>query len=133
MISRNCSEFGLIFSHSALAFSWFSSEGYFSKNVSKQGSPNSSALWLVGGGDGLGVGQVVAVPREDDAVVVLGDGELQEGSNWEAAMAASQFEPSASSPSPNRVKTRNAARSIFAASPAPTAMGMVAPTIGTDP
>lgn len=41
---------------------------------------------------GIGMAKAAKLSREDWRVFVLcGDGELQEGSNWEAAMAASQF------------------------------------------
>ena len=44
-------------------------------------------------------------------------------SNWAAAMRASQFEPSWSSPSPVRTRTRRGEPSILAARASPTAMG----------
>lgn len=41
---------------------------------------------------GVGMAKAAQLSREDWRVFILcGDGELQEGSNWEAAMAASQF------------------------------------------
>lgn len=48
----------------------------------------------LGHGLAIGVGMAIAAKKQDlsyKVYVLTGDGELQEGSNWEAAMAASQY------------------------------------------
>ena len=56
---------------------------------------------------GLGMALAARLKRKSyRTFVLMGDGELGEGSVWEAAMAASHTEPSPSSPSPMSTKVR---------------------------
>lgn len=69
----------------------------------------------------LGMALGLKLDHSDSRVFcVLGDGELDEGQVWEAAMAASHTWPSSSSPSPSTQNTRESLWSSFRPSAMPS-------------
>jgi transketolase len=69
-------------------------EGHFGVHLQKDVPGVEFTTGSLGHGLGLGVGKALAAKADNKnyhIFVLLGDAELQEGSNWEAAMSASQY------------------------------------------
>ena len=103
-VKKNNDIFILSKGHSAIALYSVLNSKKLSKNFHKPGglltehpSPNPKLPGIevetgsLGNGIGMGVG-IAYVEKKKSIIVLVGDGELYEGSNWEAMMSASHYD-----------------------------------------